>query len=131
MKGFESLKENPEYKKALGIKNKSTSIDPIIQKWTNSILESSDLNYLQFLKTINQDQDKVTDKASLCDAQIWVTELLLDDALEHELRDQDLYDEGPYTLKQLKTLLKSSKDERKKFGRTASYFYQVMKNEAA
>lgn len=131
MKGFESLKDNPEYKKALGIKESSASVDPIVRKWADYVLENSDLSYLQFLKMINKDKEKVTDKASFCDAQIWVAELLLDDALEHELGDQDLYDEGPYTLKQLKTLLKVSKEERKKFGRKASYFHQVTKNEAA
>lgn len=131
MKAFENIKETAEYKKALGIKSGSDNVDAVIQKITDYVLENSNCNYLQVLSMIEKDKLKIKDKSSLYDATIWTVELILDDALEHELRDQDFYDEGSYTVKQLKEILKSSKEERKKLGRGQSYFHKIIKNNAA
>lgn len=128
MKDFAKIKEQPEYKKALGIKSNSENVDLRIQKLIDYVLENSDLNYLKFLKMLDKEKAKIEDKHSLYDAQIWAAEALIEDALEHGLRDQDFYDEGPYTLKQLKILLKTSKENRKELGRSQSYFYKMIKS---
>lgn len=131
MKSFEAIKETPEYKKALGIKTSGEPIDPIVLKFTEHALENSDLGHVHFLKWLDKEKIKVKDLASFYDAQVWASEYLVDDAKEQGLRDQDLYDEGPFTFKQLKNILKSAKDERKKIGKGTSYFHKMLKSQAA
>ncbi len=129
MKGFGDLLKDPRFEEALGKKSKAqiqreveSGIDPVAQKFVEYVLENQDLSDEGLLKLTLKFQSKAKDWTSFWDAQIFALQPLIDDASEHELSDDEEYDESSFSLKDLKSMLKEARAERKKLGRGVSHF---------
>lgn len=128
---FNKVKNDKKFKSALGILSKSDlagqKIDPAAKQLADFILETPDWEWYQLYGLSKKNKTKFKDKASYWDAVIVALSPAVEDALEHELKADDVYDDM-YTLKFLKDSLAEAKAERKKLGSAKSYFFNTIKD---
>lgn len=128
---FEKVKNAQGFKAALGVLSKTDlarkKIDPIAKQLVDFILETPDWEWYQLYGLSKKNRAKFKDMASYWDIVIVALSPAVDDAKEHNLKEDEVYDDM-YTLKFLKDTLREAKDERKKLGKTKSYFLSSIKD---
>jgi tetratricopeptide (TPR) repeat protein len=130
-KSFSQVQSSKGYKEALGILSKidleDKKIDPMSKKMADFILETPDWEWYQLYGLSKKNKLKFKDKASYWDIVITALSPAIEDALEHNLALDDIYDDM-YSLKFLKDTLLEAKTERKKLGKKKSYFLNEIKS---